>query len=561
MGRRGRTTCHDADDVSHDGSRAGHDDPRSAAEERVRVLEQYIKDMSIQNMQRMQATNGSEKWEKEVTKKDEEIAKLKAVLVAQGNELTETKSDLEKVKREHQAIRDQLEIGCRRLAYHTTRYLTENAKWDLAASTSSTSTVCGISMGGHASTPSQNSVSSAETEDFPPTKQKPANEKAAAEEETPLRVRVEDPADYCSFPSKEALREDSHDFLRRLQADLRRLALPDSVKKGTEAFTLGQRTLSTESTGSTDSEQPTDHDHELWKAVEERLGRVEGEMRALHDKLGATKDLHLIDPVLVRQTTLASLTRMMHDTSHLAGPVREVLRQSRKVVSECNPLSRRLRLAESDLKNKEQRHALKVELLEKRLGRLTSTLTAVQQETRRSADDQHLSLSLLQGNLADQPEEFRQFLELVTERERDLRRAELQVSELQKLSETLERQLVDLALAKFDAERAVTQARSEEEYWSNKAKGQGDLMKTQAVSPAAAAYSYNQGLFENLFRHSAGQFDPAALQGEPSSSVLSTSSGLPPPPAFCAGGLPPFGMFLPPFGGLMPPSEETQCEA
>merc|ERR1719353_2080715 len=284
-----------------------------------------------------------------------------------------------------------------------------------------------------------------------------------------------------------------------------------------------------------DSEQPTDHDHELWKAVEERLGRVEGEMRALHDKLGSTKDLHLIDPVLVRQTTLASLTRMMHDTSQLAGPVREVLRQSRKVISECTPMSRRLRMADSDLKNKEQRHALKVELLEKRLGRLTSTLTAVQQETRRSVDEQPHALSLLQGNLADQPEEFRQFLELVTERERDLRRAELQVSGLQKLSDTLERQLVDLALAKFDAERAVT--------------------------PAAAAYSYNQGLFENLFRHSAGQFDPAALQGEPSSSVLSTSSGLPPPPAFCAGGLPPFGMFLPPFGGLMPPSEETQCEA
>jgi hypothetical protein len=531
----------------------------------VRVLEQYIKDMSIQNMQRMQASNGSEKWEKEVEKKDEESAKLKAVLVAQGNELTDTKSDLEKVKREHQAIRDQLEIGCRRLAYHTTRYLTENAKWDLAASTSSTtSTVSGLSLGGHASTPSQNSVSSAETEDFPPMKQKPANEKAAAEEETPLRVRVEDPADYCSFPSKEALREDSHDFLKRLQTDLRRLALPDSVKKGTESpgpFTLGQRTLSTESTGSTDSEQPTDHDHELWKAVEERLGRVEGEMRALHDKLGSTKDLHLIDPVLVRQTTLASLTRMMHDTSQLAGPVREVLRQSRKVISECTPMSRRLRMAESDLKNKEQRHALKVELLEKRLGRLTSTLTAVQQETRRSVDEQPHALSLLQGNLADQPEEFRQFLELVTERERDLRRAELQVSGLQKLSDTLERQLVDLALAKFDAERAVTQARSEEEYRSNKAKGQGELMRTHSVSPAAAAYSYNQGLFENLFRHSAGQFDPAALQGEPSSSVLSTSSGLPPPPAFCAGGLPPFGMFLPPFGGLMPPSEETQCEA
>lgn len=413
-------------------------------------------------------------------------------------------------------------------------------------------------MGGHASTPSQNSVSSAETEDFPPTKHKPANDKAAAEEETPLRVRVEDPADYCSFPSKEALREDSHDFLRRLQTDLRRLALPDSVKKGTETFTLGQRTLSTESTGSTDSEQPMDHDHELWKAVEERLCRVEGEMRSLHEKLGSTKDLHLIDPVLVRQTTLASLTRMMHDTSHLAGPVREVLRQSRKVISECAPMSRRLRMAESEFKNKEQRHALKVELLEKRLGRLTSTLTAVQQETRRSVDDQHLSLSLLQGNLADQPEEFRQFLELVTERERDLRKAELQVSGLQKMSETLERQLVDLALGKFDAERAVTQARSEEEYWSNKAKGQGELLKTQAEAQAAAsaAYSYNQGLFENLFRHSAGHFDPAALQGEPSSSVMSSSSGLPSAPAFCSGGLPPYGLFMPPFGGLMPPSEE-----
>merc|ERR1719247_255474 len=167
-------------------------------------------------------------------------------------------------------------------------------------------------------------------------------------------------------------------------------------------------------------------------------------------------------------------------------------------------MSRRLRMAESDLKNKEQRHALNVELLEKRLARLTSTLTAVQQETRRCVDEQPLALSLLQGNLADQPEEFRQFLELVTERERDLRRAELQVSELQKMSETLERQLVDLALAKFDAERAVTQARSEEEYWSNKAKGQGDFLKTKAEAQAAAsaAYSYNQGLFENLFRHS-----------------------------------------------------------
>jgi regulator of protease activity HflC (stomatin/prohibitin superfamily) len=229
-------------------------------------------------------------------------------------------------------------------------------------------------------------------------------------------------------------------------------------------------------------------------------------------------------------------------------------------------MSRRLRLAESDLKNKEQRHALKVELLEKRLGRLTSTLTAVQQETRRSADEQPLALSLLQGNLADQPEEFRQFLELVTERERDLRRAELQVSGLQKLSATLERQLVDLALGKFDAERAVTQARSEEEYWSNKAKGQGDLLKSQAEAQAAAsaaAYSsFNQGLFENLFRHTGGQFESAALNGEPSAaSVMSTSNGLPSAPAFCAGGLPPFGMFVPPFGGLMPPSEEPQSHA
>jgi hypothetical protein len=188
----------------------------------------------------------------------------------------------------------------------------------------------------------------------------------------------------------------------------------------------------------------------------------------------------------------------------------------------------------------------------------------VQQETRRSADEQPLALSLLQGNLADQPEEFRQFLELVTERERDLRRAELQVSGLQKLSATLERQLVDLALGKFDAERAVTQARSEEEYWSNKAKGQGDLLKSQAEAQAAAsaaAYSYNTGLFENLFRHTGGQFD-SALNGEPSAaSVMSTSNGLPSAPAFCAGGLPPFGMFVPPFGGLMPPSEEPQSHA
>jgi hypothetical protein len=42
---------------------------------------------------------------------------------------------------------------------------------------------------------------------------------------------------------------------------------------------------------------------------------------------------------------------------------------------------------------------------------------------------------------------------------------------------------------------------------------------------------------------------------------LSTSSGLPSAPAFCSGGLPPFGMFIPPFGGLMPPSEEPQSDA
>ena len=30
------------------------------------------------------------------------------------------------------------------------------------------------------------------------------------------------------------------------------------------------------------------------------------------------------------------------------------------MISECTPMSRRLRMAESDLKNKEQRHALKV---------------------------------------------------------------------------------------------------------------------------------------------------------------------------------------------------------
>jgi septal ring factor EnvC (AmiA/AmiB activator) len=562
--RHNAASHHDSDDVSQDGSRYGdaHEarNAASAAEERVRVLEQYIKDMSIQNMQRMQASTGAEKVDKEVKKKDEEIAKLKAVVVAQGNELSESKRELESLKRDHTALRDQFEIGCRRLAHHAARYVQENSKWDLTAST--TSTVSTVSCT-HSST---SSLGSDETADFP-KEPAPSPEKGGEFDGVPLRA--EDTADYCSFPSAENLREGELEFIRRLRSDLRRIALPESVKKGArDAFLMGLRNASSDSLV---GDERSGEQCESLKHVQERIGRVQGEMRGLYSKLGSLPDLHLIDPVQIIQTTSTSLTRMLHDMDQITQPIHDALQQSQKVLADNGPVTRRLRLAESDLKIKEQRHALKVELLEKRLGRLTSTLTSVQQETWRSTrrDDKSLedtlSAALLEKDgaaLANPPEEYKQFLELLSERERELRRAERQVMSNSERADALEQQIVDLAMAKFDAECA--KAKVEDEFRQKEHDSRMNSTKTTPTASPTLPGTQPYGLsFEGLFE-GAPAFcatpdhvqQLAGLQG----------LGLPPPPAFMLGSAMNVGTPPPPFyqtifpylgQGLAPPPEHT----
>jgi hypothetical protein len=387
----------------------------------------------------------------------------------------------------------------------------------------------------------------------------PATNASFEEEAVPLRA--EDTSEYCSFPTPETLAEDGHDFLRRIRTDLRRLTVPSSVNARKDALPIFRTASQESSDKGNDGESGLD-DHELWKSVEDRLGRIENEMLGLSEKFGSNVSPHLVDPVQIMQTTSAALTRMTHDLAQLAVPVRECLRQNRKVTAECTPMSRRLRLAESDLKTKEQRHALKVGLLEKRLGRLTSTLTSVQQETRRALTDPPILQSLgLEGDLSDQPEEYRQFLELLSGRERELRRLERQVVEQQDLTAQMERQLVDLTLGKFDAECAVTQARAEEDYWSNKAKEHEEMLKSTQEA-AFCPLNINRGFFmENMF-HAAGVPFPPEERQEDAFAVLPPSIGLPPAPAFCSGA-PAFGMFLPPFcaeGTLPPPLEEAYTE-
>jgi hypothetical protein len=389
----------------------------------------------------------------------------------------------------------------------------------------------------------------------------PATNASFEEEATPLRA--EDTSEYCSFPIPETLREDGHDFLRRIRTDLRRLSTPAAVaarKDGLPIF----RTASQEGSDKGMDGESTLDDHELWKSVEDRMSRLENEMLGLNEKVGSKVSPHLVDPVQLMQTTSAAMTRMTHDLAQLVGPVRECLRQNRKVTSDSTPMSRRLRLAESDLKTKEQRHALKVGLLEKRLGRLTSTLTSVQQETRRSLTDPPILQTLgLEGDLSDQPEEYRQFLELLSGRERELRRLERQVSDQQNLTFQMERQLVDLALGKFDAECAVTQARAEEDYWSNKAKEREEILKSTQEAAALCSLNINKGFFmENMFHAGGVPAFPTEQRQEDSIGVLPPMLGLPPAPAFCSGG-PSFGMFMPPFGAegtLPPPLEESYSE-
>jgi len=549
----------DSDEVSQDGSgsRYGdHDGARGAAhaaEERVRVLEQYIKDMSIQNMQRMQASNGADnsKWEKELKKKDDEIAKLKALVVSQGNELSEAKKGLETLKKENSAMRDQFEIGCRRLAYHTTRFINENTKWDMTGSSTSTmSTVSTLSLT-HSSSNSVSSGKTDETEDFPKVQ---AQDKGADQGEMDhVPLRAEDTADYCSFPSSETLGEDSLEFMRRLRSDLRRIALADSVKLGArDVFTIGQRSGSSDSllAGEPDARGSAKEQDEVLKGVEERIGRVQAEMRGLYTKLGSMPDVHLIDPVQIIQTTSTSLTRMLHDVDQITPPVRDMLASSKKVVAESAPMSRRLRLAESDLKIKEQRHALKVELLEKRLGRLTSTLTSVQQETwsSRRGDDKSVEEAIRAAlheqdgaALANLPvAEYKQFLELLSDREREVRRAERQAAVTAQRAEQLEQQVVDLAMAKFDAECATSQAKAEEEFWSARSKEMEAALSVKSsptASPTIPGTSPGS-LLEGLLAA-----PPAfCMQGQEAQVQQALASmGLPPTPAFAMPGMGGYG--------------------
>jgi len=228
------------------------------------------------------------------------------------------------------------------------------------------------------------------------------------------------------------------------------------------------------------------------------------------------------------------------------------LASSKKVLADSAPVSRRLRLAESDLKIKEQRHALKVELLEKRLGRLTSTLTSVQQETwssRRGDDksvDDAIRAALHEQDgaaLANLPvAEYKQFLELLSDRERELRRAERQVAVTAGRAEQLEQQVVDLAMAKFDAECATSQAKAEEEYWSSRSKEMEASLLSVKSSPTASPTLPNTSpgsLLEGLLAAPPPAFCMQGHQEQVQQALA--SMGLPPTPAFAMHGLGSYG--------------------
>lgn len=148
-------------------------------------------------------------------------------------------------------------------------------------------------------------------------------------------------------------------------------------------------------------------------------------------------DLLRTDPFLLMRSVSEALLQLLSDVSHVPPSVKEVLDAVRQLSDDLAPVAKRIRLAESGFKIKEQRHALKVDLLEKRLQRLTGTLTSVQLASRRSTTSSSV------------PEA-----------------AQTQSAVMQ----SLEDQVVELTLGKFDAEKAAEQLRQEEHYWDKRKK-------------------------------------------------------------------------------------------
>lgn len=520
---KARRRHHDPDEV---------DEGRSAAEERVRVLEQYIKDMSIKNMMRPKEAGIDKKREAELqqeideskaelAKKAADMAKLEAVVISQGDELVQMKRRLEDMEKDNRLTLEQLETGCKRLAHHVQRYLSENSKFDLTMSTVST-----VSHLSHLSTSSTNTVSSTGA-DTPKEKEEEEALQAPQEEELgPLRAA--ETTAYASFPTETTLALDPRMFLHTLRKDLQRLPLPESVQKDQSCW-VWRRAGSSENLLNVEvPEQHLGTTDEIWQQAKARLGRIEAEMHELYGKLALMPDVHCTDPVQIIQTTSTALTRMLHDISQIAAPVNDVIREARKVTAEHSTTARRMRQATADFKVKEQRHALKVDLLEKRLERLTSTLTSVQQDVwsskRPGSSEEPLLCRSNSGNFADQPEEYREFVQLLEEREKGRRRAERQVSLTQGRVASLENQVLELALQKYDAECALVQAKHDNEYLLAQQR-RPDKEAATVTPPLPGA-----GLFEGLF--SAPPFAHQTPADEMVFPGLCPAFGVTPPPFF-----------------------------
>merc|ERR1711966_247443 len=97
----------------------------------------------------------------------------------------------------------------------------------------------------------------------------------------------------------------------------------------------------------------------------------------------AAHDLSRADPALLLRSVSQALLELLPDVAHVPPSVKEVLDAVRQLSDDLAPVAKRIRLAESGFEIKEQRHALKVDLLEKKLQRLTGTLTDVQLASRR----------------------------------------------------------------------------------------------------------------------------------------------------------------------------------
>merc|ERR1712096_311584 len=144
------------------------------------------------------------------------------------------------------------------------------------------------------------------------------------------------------------------------------------------------------------------------------------------------------------------------------GPaVKEVLDAVRQLSDDLAPVAKRVRLAESGFKVKEQRHALKVDLLEKRLQRLTSTLTNVQQERWLM----HRSVS--SNSCCEQRDESHGVSPAALggpDVACAVKPPAASMSQSDCLA-SLESQVLTLSLGKFDAEKSLEHFKQEETYW------------------------------------------------------------------------------------------------